>query len=161
MIYFAINHDNGLIKIGHTTDKSVSSRVSQLQGASGYSVELLYEMPGDEYVEVLLHQKFSDLCEVGEWFRNEGELKSLLDSKGNHRNLYRALNLKIEREYFDAINGMAKDRGLSPNAYICQIVRLHGAAPAAFSARPSKANFPTPSISTDGVTTHDKIGEKE
>lgn len=75
-VYFIANKRRGLVKIGTSDDPQ--KRLNALSNGGLDSLHLLAVVPGDERYESALHDRFLDLRVAGEWFRNEGELASLL-----------------------------------------------------------------------------------
>ncbi len=65
------------VKIGISVN--VVSRLSSLQTASAKPLELLAVVPGGRETESALHSLFVEYWISGEWFRLEGDVKSLVD----------------------------------------------------------------------------------
>lgn len=66
-------------KIGYTGKESATSRLSELQTASPYTLEILAECPGDLMLEGALHHRFRDCRVRGEWFSLTPELAGYID----------------------------------------------------------------------------------
>lgn len=85
-LYIIKNEITGKIKIG--VSNNVSTRIRQLECASGCSLKLLYTLPYSDNVfeiEQYLHKKFENYRSIGEWFTvdvrdviNEAENQALL-----------------------------------------------------------------------------------
>ena len=73
MIYYLQPFSGGLIKIGFTS-KEVKQRVAELQTGCPDKLVVLATHEGGEKQEAELHQKFSDLRTIGEWFRPDARL---------------------------------------------------------------------------------------
>lgn len=72
-VYFI--HDGTLTKVGYTR-RAASERMRQLQTGSGRNLVLIGFLPGGRATEKLLHQRFAERRQYGEWFdldREEAE----------------------------------------------------------------------------------------
>ena len=74
MIYFIQSDENGLIKIGSSTDPE--RRLRELQTSSNAPLRILLTLPGTSEEEALLHERFRNYRQQGEWYL---PLKELLD----------------------------------------------------------------------------------
>lgn len=63
-----------LVKIGFT--KNPEQRIRNLELQAGQKVKVLGIFPGTYQDESTLHKRFKQYREIGEWFRNEGEVKA-------------------------------------------------------------------------------------
>lgn len=82
-VYFLRSRATGLIKIGSSAQ--VGARVQALQTASGEHLELIIDIPGGDGQEGLLHKRFANSRERGEWFRPTPELLELLGDLQDER----------------------------------------------------------------------------
>ena len=62
------------LKIGISNDSC--RRQKELQNTSGRQIEILYVIPQKSNLELTLHEKFSHLRLMGEWFKYD---KSIID----------------------------------------------------------------------------------
>jgi hypothetical protein len=76
-VYFIQNTQNGLIKIGSSSNPQ--KRLSTLQTASAGPMVLLAAT--SSYTESGLHRRFKSLRVRGEWFRPEAELLQLIEEE--------------------------------------------------------------------------------
>lgn len=76
-VYFILNIDKGLIKIGYSFQ--VAERLKQLSKQSEESLTLLGVIPGDHNVEQELHTFFDENRVDGEWFRSNNKLLHFID----------------------------------------------------------------------------------
>jgi len=74
MIYFAINSNDGLIKIGYSAIPI--GRIIHL----GKSISILATLDGNRPREILLHKRFSHLRVTGEWFKPDQELLNFIQN---------------------------------------------------------------------------------
>lgn len=77
MIYLIEAIGAGLVKIGFT-DRPVEDRLRELQTASPHRLKLVASFAGTINQESQLHEAFDHLRAVGEWFRIDDELRSLM-----------------------------------------------------------------------------------
>ena len=77
-VYFLQAKDNGLIKIGFTSN--LKSRLSDLSSMSPVPLELLAFTDGDCNLERELHSTFSNHLSHGEWFHPSDELIKFIES---------------------------------------------------------------------------------
>lgn len=77
-VYFVQSKNNGLIKIGFTSN--LKGRLSDLSSMSPVPLELLAFTYGDFNLERELHSTFSDHRSHGEWFHPSDELIKLIES---------------------------------------------------------------------------------
>jgi hypothetical protein len=75
-VYFMENVGSGLIKIGISGD--VKKRKRALEQAVGQRLTILAEVPGGRELERVLHQSFSDLRQMGEWFTDSPRLREFI-----------------------------------------------------------------------------------
>lgn len=69
MIYFLRANGLDMVKIGYTRDSdSLQSRIQTLQTGVPWKLELLRVIEGEQALEGVLHQFFSDRRHNGEWF---------------------------------------------------------------------------------------------
>lgn len=68
----------GFVKIG--TASNFSNRLTGLQTASPFDLEVLATIPGDTRKERELHERFREFHHRLEWFRLEGELANFVSS---------------------------------------------------------------------------------
>ena len=84
-VYFLQAKDNGLIKIGFTSN--LKSRLSDLSSMSPVPLELLAFTEGGADYEHELHSTFSEHRSHGEWFYPSDELIEFIESiKGTNQN---------------------------------------------------------------------------
>lgn len=76
-VYFILNVDKDLIKIGYSF--KVAERLKQLSKQSEESLTLLGVMSGDHNAEQELHTLFDENRVNGEWFRSNNELLHFID----------------------------------------------------------------------------------
>lgn len=62
------------------TDNGIDKRLSQLQTASPYKLDLLATIEGDLETELYLHNRFKDIRTSGEWFNPSIELLEFIDA---------------------------------------------------------------------------------
>ncbi len=85
MIYFVLNPFTKLVKIGYTSGYP-GGRIRSLQASVGMPLEYLAGLPGEIKDEQRLHRQFSDLRQIGEWFRLEEPLREFIEkAKSSHR----------------------------------------------------------------------------
>src|SRR5688572_19771645 len=77
VIYFIEAVGAGLVKIGFT-ERDVQDRLRELQTASPHRLKLVASISGDINDESALHKSFAHLRQVGEWFRIDAELQTLM-----------------------------------------------------------------------------------
>lgn len=77
IVYF-IQAENGPIKIGHTRGDP-TKRMQALQIGSPVRLTVLASLEGTYRLEKQLHEKFSQLRLIGEWFKPEQELLALIE----------------------------------------------------------------------------------
>jgi hypothetical protein len=77
LVYF-IQAENGLIKIGRTTD--LPARLATMRTDSPIDIRLLASFIGSIGAEKELHQRFSHLRVRGEWFKAEADLLEYIKS---------------------------------------------------------------------------------
>jgi hypothetical protein len=80
-VYFLLNPDTGLVKIGYTTN--LSRRWAALENGSGCALQLLATFDGELSLESRLHGEFREYRRVGEWFEYTGTLRAFI--RGHHR----------------------------------------------------------------------------
>lgn len=64
------------VKIGHA--KYPEGRLGDLQVGCPWPLEIVALLPGGRVVEQILHLKFRRQRMLGEWFRNEGEVRDAM-----------------------------------------------------------------------------------
>ena len=74
VVYFVGASAAGPVKVGFTTDKSVSSRLSQLQTGSHEELIVLGQVEASPAVERAIHNLLSSHAVRGEWFDREPAL---------------------------------------------------------------------------------------
>ncbi|MDG4550223.1 MAG: YozE family protein [Candidatus Contendobacter sp.] len=87
VVYFVGSRTNGPIKIGFTTDLTVSSRLAQLQTGSSEKLFLLGKIMGGPKLEQAIHNLLETHLVQGEWFEREAALaimNRLHDSSVHH-----------------------------------------------------------------------------
>jgi hypothetical protein len=67
----------GLIKIGVTTN--VVSRIRSIRNSSPVPLELLGVIPGNNFTESGLHERYANQRRHGEWFDDTPELRTEID----------------------------------------------------------------------------------
>ena len=77
-VYFALNPNDGLIKIGVSINPK--SRIEALSKATASSLELIKAIDGSYKLEKSLHEKFDKHRVRGEWFRFAKEIRDFIDS---------------------------------------------------------------------------------
>jgi hypothetical protein len=65
-VYFVQSGDDGLIKIGYTSD--IRKRISSIKTCTPTPIKLLGYIEGDYLTERELHKKFKKYNSRGEWF---------------------------------------------------------------------------------------------
>lgn len=77
---YAVLAENGLVKIGSAMNPK--ERILYLQGQSPVRVklELLGSLIGSRDLERTIHRRLRQHCSHGEWYRNEGEAKRVIDA---------------------------------------------------------------------------------
>lgn len=75
-IYFLRNPENGLIKIGRTTN--LKKRIRQIELMENTALILLRTMTGEKELEIALHRKFQEMRVSGEWFKPGEELLNFI-----------------------------------------------------------------------------------
>jgi len=76
-VYFIRSEKNHEIKIGFTAGK-VEKRLSSLQTAHPYKLQLLATMPGTMEYEKSLHERFASIRLEGEWFKPHPDLLAFI-----------------------------------------------------------------------------------
>lgn len=77
IVYYAIRKDfPAAIKIGTTVN--ITERMKRLSRRTSYEYVVLAYEPGNMSLESQRHTQFRSLNICGEWFYNEGELKSFV-----------------------------------------------------------------------------------
>lgn len=74
VVYFVGAQSTGPVKIGFTTDRTVSSRLSQLQTGSHEELVVLGKVDASPAVERAIHNLLSSHVVRGEWFEREPAL---------------------------------------------------------------------------------------
>lgn len=77
-VYFIYAPSLELVKIGFSVDPY--KRLSKIRSDSPVPLVMLSVIDGGKEVEAELHDRFSELRTVGEWFRHEGELEEFAQS---------------------------------------------------------------------------------
>lgn len=75
-VYF-LRSPSGVVKIGRTNNPG--KRMKMLQTGSPVPFLPMLVVNGGREIEEAMHERFRYLREHGEWFRNEGDLKSFLE----------------------------------------------------------------------------------
>lgn len=78
VVYFIGSIEFGYVKIGMTSE--IKQRLKQVQILCPFDVEILKIVDGGRHIEDKYHKQFSNLNTRGEWFKIEGDLKSLIES---------------------------------------------------------------------------------
>lgn len=76
MIYFI--YDGDYIKIGYTTN--IKQRLKNIATANPRKLELVKIIDGDNQLEYIIQEYFSNYHLSGEWFRYEGELYNYINN---------------------------------------------------------------------------------
>lgn len=76
-VYFIHDPVSDTVKIGKATD--VNHRLSSLRVGTTSKLTIAAVVPGDERYEAALHEAFDEYHVSGEWYRNEGRLRRLLE----------------------------------------------------------------------------------
>jgi len=74
---------NEFVKIGFTYD--IDARLETLQRSSPYKLELLLAVPGSAYDEQILHTRFREFRERGEWFRLTESIQTFIGAQKAER----------------------------------------------------------------------------
>lgn len=77
---YAVLAENGLVKIGSAMNPA--ERLLSLQGQSPVRVKLtlLGALIGSRDLERTIHRRLKRYCSHGEWFRNEGDAKRVIEA---------------------------------------------------------------------------------
>lgn len=86
MIYFIQIGDEGPVKIGYA--EMPGSRLTNLQSASPYELNLLLIGAGDRELERELHELFAASRIRGEWFEPSNDLYEFVGDPRNHSKLW-------------------------------------------------------------------------
>ncbi len=77
-VYFMENPTAGLIKIGYSGD--IKKRKQAIEQQTGQRLTVLAELPGGRELEKVLHESFSDLRQLGEWFKDSPRLRQFIET---------------------------------------------------------------------------------
>jgi len=77
-IYFIHSKRLNLIKIGYS-ERAIETRLKQLSSPKTRPISILGACRGDLRAEKILHNKFKDLREKGEWFKPSIEMLKFID----------------------------------------------------------------------------------
>ncbi|MFG0217269.1 GIY-YIG nuclease family protein [Brevibacillus porteri] len=76
-VYFIQEQNNGPIKIGIADN--VNKRLKELQTGNSDELSILHWTTGGRALESFLHEKFSEIKKLGEWFWPDKELVHLIE----------------------------------------------------------------------------------
>ncbi len=79
MIYFIRNPKNDLVKIG--TTKNLEKRLTQLRKKFGEDLFVDFSIAGFYAEEKIIHSKYADLHQFGEWFKWDDGMREMIGVK--------------------------------------------------------------------------------
>lgn len=85
MIYFIVDPQSNLVKIGTTND--LSSAFRAIKRGNGNDLYIAKTIPGSYSEENRLHKQYAHLRGNREWFKFEGELKEFIEGKINQQDI--------------------------------------------------------------------------
>jgi T5orf172 domain len=120
LIYF-IKSPDGPIKIGTTI--RLSERLKKLAAEYGEGLEVLAVTEGDRDIEQELHERFSYLRRVGEWFEPGDDLVGFIVAEGkpwdgaDEVDPARPVRLDLAEADHNRLENQARKLGLSKSSY--------------------------------------------
>lgn len=124
MIYFLRRPEGGPIKIGTTV--CLSRRLKELAAEHGCTFEVLAVVDGSRPEERELHQRFSGLRVVNEWFEPGDDLLGFIVSDGREwdgADEVEVLAVKLDAEVARDAKIVAAFKGLSLTQYLSDAMR--------------------------------------
>lgn len=95
VVYFLLDPGTNCIKIGNSSLKNLSKRISEIQISTPNVLSVMGVMWGGLDVEKALHEQFAESRVRGEWFRADADLLEYIQKSWDFT-VYESLDKKLQ-----------------------------------------------------------------